>query len=334
MAGLVTAARLRELGVATVVVEKGNRPGGSLLLSSGVVWRHRSAGAFADECPGGDRALQGAIVEQLDEGLRWLELLGAPVVARETANPRTEGMHFEPRGLTEALVRAAGDVRLRTALPPDAPLPLVLATGGFPVRLARELGVPARCNPWSDGGGLDSARDRGAATAGDLDEFYGRALPAPPAHVVEADYRRLAQLYGGRARVVDDAGEAVLREPPAWHESDVAQAIARLPGGQAWFVLPHAHDPSIRAARQAGGRVEERDGEVWVRVTGAVTHTLGGIRADADGRVLRADAAPVEGLYAAGVDVGGVASGGYASGLAQALVLGLAAAETIAGGGC
>ena len=39
----------------------------------------------------------------------------------------------------------------------------------------------------------------------------------------------------------------------------------------------------------------------------------------------------VEGIYAAGVDVGGVASGGYSSGLAQALVLGLVAAEHIAG---
>ena len=76
--------------------------------------------------------------------------------------------------------------------------------------------------------------------------------------------------------------------------------------------------------------MERRDGETWVRVTGAVTHTLGGVRADTQGHVLRADGTPVQGLYAAGVDVGGVASGGYASGLAQALVQGLAAAETIA----
>jgi hypothetical protein len=33
------------------------------------------------------------------------------------------------------------------------------------------------------------------------------------------------------------------------------------------------------------------------------------------------------------VEVGGVATGGYASGLAQALVLGLAAAESIAAAG-
>jgi hypothetical protein len=32
-------------------------------------------------------------------------------------------------------------------------------------------------------------------------------------------------------------------------------------------------------------------------------------------------------VWAAGVDVGGIATGGYSSGLAQALVLGLTAAE-------
>jgi len=40
MAGLVCAARLRELGRDVRVLEKGTRPGGSMLLSSCVVWRH------------------------------------------------------------------------------------------------------------------------------------------------------------------------------------------------------------------------------------------------------------------------------------------------------
>jgi hypothetical protein len=330
MAGLVAAARLRELGVPAVVLEKGDRPGGSMLLSSGVVWRHHTPEAFASECPGGDPALQRRIVERLDDGLAWLESLGAEVVERGTANPRTDGVRFDPPQLTDVLARAADDIRLRTPVAGSASRPLVLATGGFPARLARELGVPARCNPWSEGDGLDLARSRGAATSGDLGEFYGRAMPAPPARVAEHDFVRLAQLYGGRARVVDDAGAAVFAGPPAWHESDLAQTIARLPGGEAWFALPNADDPRTEAARAAGGRVEERGGEVWVRVTGAVTHTLGGMSADVDGRVLAANGTPVDGLYAAGVDVGGVATGGYASGLAQALVLGLAVAAALA----
>ena len=54
MAGLVAAARACELGASPVVLEKGDRPGGSLLLSSGVVWRHHSLEDFHAECPGGE----------------------------------------------------------------------------------------------------------------------------------------------------------------------------------------------------------------------------------------------------------------------------------------
>jgi succinate dehydrogenase/fumarate reductase flavoprotein subunit len=64
---------------------------------------------------------------------------------------------------------------------------------------------------------------------------------------------------------------------------------------------------------------------IAVHVAAAVTHTLGGIRVDTNARVIG-----VDGLWAAGVDAGGVAVGGYASGLAQALVLGLVAADEIA----
>jgi succinate dehydrogenase/fumarate reductase flavoprotein subunit len=64
---------------------------------------------------------------------------------------------------------------------------------------------------------------------------------------------------------------------------------------------------------------------VAVRVAAAITHTIGGLRIDERARVIG-----VDGLWAAGVDAGGVSTGGYASGLAQALVLGLAAAEDAA----
>ena len=67
-----------------------------------------------------------------------------------------------------------------------------------------------------------------------------------------------------------------------------------------------------------------------VRVIASITHTIGGLRVDERARVLREDGSPVDGLWAAGVDAGGVSTGGYASGLAQALVLGLAAAEDAA----
>src|SRR3954470_8171487 len=101
MAGLCAAARGRELGAAPVVLEKGTRPGGSMLLSSGVIWRYRSFEEFRTQCPSGEELVQRLVFERLDEGLEWLELLGAPVVTRETENPLTTGVHFDAAGLTE-----------------------------------------------------------------------------------------------------------------------------------------------------------------------------------------------------------------------------------------
>ena len=47
--------------------------------------------------------------------------------------------------------------------------------------------------------------------------------------------------------------------------------------------------------------------------------------------MLDEDGTAIDGLFAAGADVGGISTGGYASGLAAALVLGLTAAESIVG---
>jgi len=350
MAGLVAAARARELGVRPRVIEKGTRAGGSMLLSSGVVWRHREWDDFRDECPGGDPALQQLVWERLDDGLAWLESLGAEPVWTETGNPRTVGRRYDPRALTALLAR---DVELETPLPPSDKLslgaPLVLACGGFAKRLAEEKGLLLRANPWSDGAALDLARARGAALSGGLDEFYGRALPSPPARIGEDDFVPLTQLYGRWARVFADDGRDVTPASVSWSENDLAQAIARLPHGRAWYVLDEdalargdrgrTAGDMVAAARAAGGTVvDPRElpfatppgARIAVHVVAAVTHTIGGLKIDTRARVLTDDGDPVDGLWAAGVDAGGIANGGYASGLAQALVLGLAAAESIA----
>jgi succinate dehydrogenase/fumarate reductase flavoprotein subunit len=337
MAGLVAAARARELGLRPRVIEKGTRPGGSMLLSSGVVWRHREWDDFRSECPGGDAALQRLVWERLDDALNWLESLGAEPVWTETGNPRTAGRRYDPRALTALL---ACDVELETPLADvTATTPLVLACGGFAKRLAEEKGLLLRANPWSDGAALALGRSRGAAVTAGLDEFYGRVLPAPPARVREEDFVPLAQLYGRWARVFADDGTDVTPPAVAWHESDLAQRI----GPTAWYVLDdeglaHAQE-RVDAARAAGGTVVDPrelpfatppDARVAVHVAAAVTHTIGGLRVDTDARVLDDEGATLDGLWAAGVDAGGIATGGYASGLAQALVLGLAAAESLA----
>ncbi len=322
MAGLVAAVRLRELGHEPRVLEKGTRPGGSMLLSSCVVWRHIEWARFRAECPGGDEQLQRLIWERLGDGLRWLESLGAEPVWLDTENPLTTGRRYEPRTLTRLLVEAAGEVELEAPLPTDAEPPVLLATGGFPGRLARERGLLLRANPWSDGDGLDFGVAFGAASTAGMDEFYGRVMPAPPARIREADFVPLAQLYGREARVFTDDWREITPPQVAWHENDLAQLI----GPRAWYVVTETNE-RIEAARAAGATIDQREEGVAVHVAAAVTHTIGGLQVDTRARVAGAD-----GLWAAGVDAGGVATGGYASGLAQALVLGLAAAESIASG--
>jgi len=320
MAGLVAAARLRQLGQEPRVLEKGSRAGGSMLLSSCVVWRHLEWERFRAECPGGDERLQRLIWERLDDSLGWLESLGAEPVWLDTENPLTTGRRYDPRALTRLLAGAAGDVELETSLPEDAEPPLLLATGGFPGRLAHERGLLLRANPWSEGDGLDFALARGAATTQGMDEFYGRVMPAPPARIREEDFVPLAQLYGREARVYTDDWREITPPDVAWHENDLAQLV----GPRAWYVVTETND-RIEAARAAGATVEEREEGIAVHVGAAVTHTIGGLAVDTQARVTGAD-----GLWAAGVDAGDVATGGYASGLAQALVLGLAAAESLA----
>jgi succinate dehydrogenase/fumarate reductase flavoprotein subunit len=356
MAGLCAAARARELGLDVVLYDKGDRAGGSMLLSSCVVWRYLDFELFRAECPGGDPGLQRAIVDRLDEGLAWLRSLGAPVVWEETGNPRTVGIRFDPRGLTEALVRAAGvEIRFGEA-PAEGAQPLLLATGGFQgnPRLVQEAIAPGgelllRANRWSSGDGLRIGVERGGTISSGMDEFYGRAMPAPPARVEEQDFVPLAQLYGRYALVLDEDGDEFAPEPVSWSETDLVQAIAKRRGATAWYVVDddaleveqrgRTVREMIDAARAAGGEVllpNELGIDIpgsyryAVHVVAGITHTIGGLKIDASARVLGEDGRPVENVYAAGADAGGISTGGYASGLANALVFGRIAAETAA----
>jgi fumarate reductase flavoprotein subunit len=344
MAGLVTAVRARELGLAPVVYEKGTRPGGSMLLSSGVVWRHVEWESFRGECPAGDERLQRLVWERLDDGLEWLRSLGAPVLEEDTENPRTTGKRFDARSLTETLVSRVATLRLRTAAPLGETEPTLLATGGFAAspELVERYVEPAaplrlRANPWSTGDGLEHALAWGAALSGGTAEFYGRNMPDTP--WTEAEFVPAAQLYASRARIFDEDGVEFFRaEDVSWSETNVVQATARRPGARAYYLLTEEALTDRAVASRIGPTIGP--GELpfpapagtaaAVRVVASITHTIGGLRVDERARVLREDGSAIDGLSAAGVDVGGVATGGYASGLAQALVLGLVAAEAAA----
>jgi fumarate reductase flavoprotein subunit len=383
MAGLVAAAEARRLGAAPALFEKLDRPGGSMRLSSGVIWRHRELDRFLSECPGGDPELQRLLFERLDADLEWLESLGAPVVARETGNPLTTGVRFDPEGLTEALLAAAGGVvtdgaasaaagaasassavasasarggaasargraapvalGVHLASPirevPDR-MPVILATGGFAAdaALVREHVTPEadhlllRAASGSTGDGLRLGLAAGAELGRGLDQVYARAMPAPPARVGPADFVRLSQLYARHAEVTNERGERYATA--TWSEIDTAQWMARQPRARAWFrVRRAALSETVRdrtvgemvdAAEEAGAPVRREAEHVTVETVAGITTTLGGLKIDTAAR-----AAP--GVFACGADAGGIATGGYASGLATALVFGRIAARAALG---
>jgi hypothetical protein len=343
MAGLVAAARLRELGHDVVVREKGTRLGGSMLLSSCVVWRHREWEDFRRECPGGDERLQRVVWERLDDAIGWLESRGAPVVWHETGNPLTVGKRFDPRGIVDAL---AGEVELGADGCADDVT--ILCTGGFAAssELVTRYIQPAaslrlRASPWSEGDGLRFALGRGAGLTPGMDEFYGRNMPDAPWD--ETQLVSISQLYARYARIFDEGGVEFFRgDDVSWSETNVVRATAHRPDARAFYLLDapaleqRVRDRTVAElveAAPAEARVALADlpfaapeGTVAaVRVIASITHTIGGLQVDERARVLGAD-----GLWAAGVDAGGIATGGYASGLAQALVQGLVAAEDVA----
>jgi FAD binding domain len=352
MAGLAAAVRLLELGVEGRVLEKGTRPGGSMLLSSCVVWRFREWQDFRAECPTGDERLQRAVWEGLDDAIDWLVSLGAPVVWDETGNPRTVGKRFDPAGLTEVLTRRIQSLDTCTCvhMPTETTDATILCTGGFQgePELVESYIKPTgplrlRANRWSTGDGLRSGLATGAALSAGMNEFYGRNMP--DVDFTEADFVPRAQLYGRFARVFNERGEEFFKADVSWSENDLVQATAHQPNARAWYVLddkalaervrdrsvaemvaeaPTAVDPSeLPFAAPPNARVA-------VRVAPGITHTIGGLAIDKRARVLRDDGTRIDGLFAAGADVGGISTGGYASGLAAALVFGRIAAESVA----
>src|SRR3954462_9679295 len=187
VAGLAGAAEARSLGAEPLVLEKREDAGGSMVLSSGVVWRHRDFERFRAECPDGDERLQRTLFENLDGDLDWIESLGAPVVERDTGNPLTTGVRLDVGGARGALMEAAGEVRLGEPLtrPPDG-TPLVLATGGFqanPERVREHITpepLMLRAAPGSTGDGLRLGLAAGAAPNRGLPPVLRRHMPAPP----------------------------------------------------------------------------------------------------------------------------------------------------------
>ena len=226
----------------------------------------------------------------------------------------------------------------------------MLATGGFQgdpelveryVRPAAPLRL--RANPWSAGDGLRIGLEHGAALTAGLDEFYGRNMA--DVDFDEAGFVPLAQVYGRHARIFNERGEEFFdHDQVSWSELDLVQATAHQPGARAWYLLddealdeqrPLRHRP--RAGRARRPRAPTRPSCPSSRRPAPSPPSASRPRSrtrsaacawTSSARVLDEHDEPIDGLFAAGVDAGGISTGGYASGLASALVLGRTAAET------
>jgi succinate dehydrogenase/fumarate reductase flavoprotein subunit len=163
----------------------------------------------------------------------------------------------------------------------------------------------------------------------------------PDAPWAESELVARSQLFARHARIFDEDGvEFFQADDVSWSETNVVQATAHRRDAKAYYLLDAAALAQRVRERTVADIVAAETTVpldelpfappagvvVAVRVVASITHTMGGLRIDERARVVG-----VDGLWAAGVDAGGVSTGGYASGLAQALVLGLVAAEDAAG---
>ena len=106
----------------------------------------------------------------------------------------------------------------------------------------------------------------------------------------EAEFVPLSQLYGQFAEVVSEDGTQRFEGEVSWSETNLVQAIARWPGGRAWYrvhenrlgerVRERTVADMIEQARAAGAVVREEPPFTSVLVQASVTQTLGGILVD------------------------------------------------------
>jgi len=234
--------------------------------------------------------------------------------------------------------------------------PILLATGGFAgsrkllreflPEVAEALHIGAGPN---DGCAIEWGRERGAALS-QMEGYQGQG------HVNPGGRTRLGMtLPRLGAILLNRDGKRFVDE--AIGPSELAAVVLAQPGGRALEVYDERiHEAAIsqgpyREAWEAGEvKVVQDLAELGLPpvaaenlskfsrplyaawVTGALAHTQGGLAVDRRARVVRADGAAIEGLYAAGGAAAGLAGRGGegylpGNGLAQSFALGLIAGE-------
>jgi succinate dehydrogenase/fumarate reductase flavoprotein subunit len=270
MAGLCASLAALEAGARVITVEKGNRFGGSMWLSNGLIWTFRDKDELHERVPGGNPALQDLVVEGMSEGLEWLESQGVELQPETNTQGWGRGRGSTPHDMTAALAEKVrvlgGELRLETSLRelrvqdgavagarldgPDGGYDLdtgavVLASGGFqgnPELLARYVTpwtdrLYLRGNPWSTGDGLLAATAVGAAVTSNLGEFYGHSLAAPPTRFNQQEFMEVGQRYGPLAVAINLDGRRFTDESGGTGEEHLNQRIAQQREATAVYIV-------------------------------------------------------------------------------------------------
>jgi succinate dehydrogenase/fumarate reductase flavoprotein subunit len=273
MSGLCAALAASEKGARVLVLEKGTRFGGSMVLSNGIVWSFARAQDVRARLADGDAALQDLVVEQLPAGLEWLLSHGVRLEpeqryfgyghGRPASGPQMTaalcdairargGMLLAGAGMQQLLTEdgtVTGAIAFDAEGPVEAAAPsVILATGGFQGNaelLARYVSPQAdamylRANPWSTGDGLIAALEAGAATSPGLGTFYGHAMTAPPARFGADRFQEMSHKYGPMAVALNLDGRRFADESAGTGEETLNIAIARQPDATAAYVFDAA----------------------------------------------------------------------------------------------
>lgn len=269
MAGLTGALSAAEAGASVRVVEKGPQPGGSALLSSGLIWTYDSLKVIWENVPSGTPDLQGLVVQGLRPGVEWLRRLGVETSEWKSVHGGS-GVSVDPHELVRVLTERLGTFGVRPVCEcslsalhraPDGGLVVELAhadgreeavvsnsvlfaTGGFQgnPELINRYAVPSaehvilRGNPWSTGDGFLAATSIGAAVSPGLQWFYGHALAAPPALYKPSEFRDASQPFGREGIALNLDGRRFANERAGTGEETLNWALAQQRDGRGVYV--------------------------------------------------------------------------------------------------
>lgn len=287
MAGLVAAVRSLEANADTLLLEKGDRLGGTSRVSGGSLAVDKDSEVYA-----------GAF-EPIEDGIEWLEELDAPV---EDMGDNWNAFEDERNGsgkkirppefvdhMVELIREADGQILLETPMNElttdeansitgiraqneevrtihiHAPS-VVLATGdgiaGNPELISQffpsQATILHRGNPWKTGDGFLAARDIGAQLTDGLSVPEGHSTLGPPAQYSLEEMRDATMFFETASIAVDEDGNRFTDEAK-WQNgnSEFIRDLVYGADGEAFLVLDHDLYSSMYPHMSVQARVED-----------------------------------------------------------------------------